>query len=243
MAIRYAGLTLAVGVVLSFVAPIFMPGFVLISPVDQTDFAAARDALGESPVLAQWMTFITFISLLLMSFGFLGLLPLASRQPGLGGRLLQFGIIATLIEWSILIIAAGMRHFEIHLMQRGNLATDGSPMATVFEDAALAVHIEITAVSLAFVALAPVASSMFGLGLSIRFASTRLFKVAGHVLVAGGVLGLVNFLFAMSAPEAGIQSLLFVNTIVLYIQGICLIIVGLGMYQGRNELVEEGSFA
>jgi hypothetical protein len=115
MTIRYAGIALMVGVVLALVAPLFMPGYTLISPVDQTDFPAARDALGDSAVLAQWMTFLTLISLLL-SFGFLGLYPLASRQAGLGGKLLQFGIIATLIEWSILIIATGMRHFEIHLM-------------------------------------------------------------------------------------------------------------------------------
>ena len=110
MAIRCAGLALIVGVVLAFVAPMFMPGYTFINPVDQTDFPVARDALGDSPVLAQWMTFFTLISLLLMSFGFLALYPLASRQTGLGGKLLQFGIIATLIEWSILIIATGMRH-------------------------------------------------------------------------------------------------------------------------------------
>ena len=143
MTIRYAGIALMVGVVLAFVAPLFMPGYTFINPVDQTDFPAALDALGDSAVLAQWMTFFTLISLLLMSFGFLCLYPLASRQAGLGGRLLQFGIIATLIEWSILIIATGMRHFEIHLMQRGrNLATDGSQSAADFEVAALAVHID-----------------------------------------------------------------------------------------------------
>ena len=239
MTIRYAGIALMVGVVLAFVAPLFMPGYTFINPVDQTDFPAARDALGDSAILAQWMTFFTLISLLLMSFGFLGLYPLASRQAGLGGRLLQFGIIATLIEWSILIIATGMRHFEIHLMQRSSLATEGSQSAAEFEAAALAVHIDMTAVTLAFVVLAPLASSMFGIGLSRRFASMDLFKVACYVLVAGGLVGLVNFLFAMSAPDTGIQALLLVNTIVLYIQGICLIIVGYGMYGGREELSEE----
>ena len=239
MTIRYAGLALVIGVVLAFVAPLFMPGYTFINPVDQTNFPVARDALGDSAVLAQWMTFLTLISLLLMSFGFLGLYPLASRQAGLGGRFLQFGIIATLIEWSILIIATGMRHFEIHLMQRSNLATDGSQSAAEFQAAALAVHIDATAVTLAFVALAPLASSMFGLGLSRRFASMDLFKVVCYLLVAGGLVGLVNFLFAMSAPGAGIQSLLLVNTIVLYIQGVCLIIIGYGMNRGRNELAEE----
>ena len=228
-----------VGVVLAFVAPLFMPGYTFINPVDQTDFPAARDALGDSAVLAQWMTFLTLISLLLMSFGFVGLYPLASRQAGLGGRLLQFGIIATLIEWSILIIATGMRHFEIHLMQRSSMAADGSQSAAEFQAAALAVHIDTTAVTLAFIALAPIASSIFGLGLSRRFDSMDLFKVASYLLVAGGLVGLVNYLLAMSAPDAGIQALLLVNTIVLYIQGICLIIVGYGMYRGREELSEE----
>jgi hypothetical protein len=121
MTIKYAGLALIAGVLLAFVAPLFIPGYSLVTPVDQTDFPAAVDALGDLPILAQWMNFVALISLLLMSVGLLGLYPLASRQAGLGGKLLQFGIIATLIEWSILIIVTGMRHFEIHLMQRSSL--------------------------------------------------------------------------------------------------------------------------
>ena len=239
MAIRNAGLVLMIGVILAFVAPLFIPGYSLINPVDQTDFPAAVDALGDLPILAQWMNFVGLISLLLMSFGLLGLYPLASRQAGLGGKILQFGIIATLIEWSILVIVTGMRHFEIHLMQRSNLEVGGGTSAADFEAAALAVHISITAISMAFVALAPLASSMVGLGLSKRFASMDLFKVTSYVLVAGGAVGLANFLFAMNSPDLGIQSLLLVNTLVLYIQGVCLIIIGYGMYQGRKELVEE----
>lgn len=239
MTTRYAGLALMVGVVLALVAPLFMPGYTFINPVDQTDFLAARDALGDSPVLAQWVTFISLISLLMMTFGFLALFPLASRQAGLGGKLLQLGIIATLIEWSVLIIATGMRHFEIHLVQRGGLAPDGSPAAAAFEAAALDVHIETTAVTLAFVALAPLASGMFGIGLSRRFASMGLLKVACYLMVAAAIAGLANFLFVMSAPDTGLQALILVNTITLSVQSICLIIIGYGMYRGRDGLVEE----
>ena len=239
MAMRYAGLALMVGVLLSFVVPLFVPGYTLINPVDQTDFRAALGALGEMPVLAQLMTFFTLISLVLMMFGFVVLFPLASRQGGLGGRLLQFGIIATIIEWSILFIATGMRHFEIHLMQRSSLEADGSALAAEFEAAALAMHIDVTGVTLGFVALAPIASSMFGLGLASRFDSMDLLKLACYVLPVGGLIGLLNFLFAMIAPDTGIQSLLLVNTIVLYIQGLCLIVVGLGMFQERMELSDE----
>ena len=241
MTIRYAGISLIAGVVLAFVAPIFMPGYAFINPVDQTDFVAARDALGDSAVLAHWVTFITLISLLLMTFGLLGIYPLASRQAGLGGKLLQFGIITSIIEWGILIITTGMRHFVIHLMQRSDLATGGSPSSAEFEAAALAVHLDMIAVTLAFVALYPLASIMVGLGLSKRFASMNLYKGAAYVMAAAGLVGLVNFMFAMSAPDLGIQSLLLVNNIALYTGGICFIIIGYGMYQGRNEFAEESS--
>ena len=100
MRIKYAGLALMVGVVLAWIGGLFMPGYTFINPVDQTDFPAARDALGDWAVLAHWMNLIMFISMLLMIFGFLVLYPVASRQAGVGGRLLQFGIITSVIEWS-----------------------------------------------------------------------------------------------------------------------------------------------
>ena len=237
MTVKYAGLALMAGVLIAFVAPLFMPGYTFINSVDQTDFSKAVEALGDSPILAQWMNYLSLIALLLMAFGFLRLYPLASQQPGLGGRLLQFGILATLIEWSVGILATGMRHFEIHLMQRAN--NEGAQLAADLEAAALNVHIEVTAISLAFVALAPIASTIFGLGLSQRFAEMNFLKIACYILVVSGLVGLVNFVFALNAPDAGIQSLLLVNTIVLYIQGLCLIAIGYAMYNGREEFTVE----
>ena len=143
MALRHSGLALMAGVVMVIVAALFLPGNAFVSPLDQTDFVAARDALDDSAVLAHWMTFITLVSLLLLSFGLLGLYPAASRQDGLGGRLLQFGIIVSLIEWSVLIIASGMRHFVIHLMQWSDRPANGTLSAPDFEAAALAVHTDI----------------------------------------------------------------------------------------------------
>ncbi len=88
MNLRHAGLALMIGVIIAFVAPLFMPGYSLIDSVDQTDFTLALEALSGKPLLAQWMNFFTLIAMLLMSFGLLGLYPLASRQAGLGGRIL-----------------------------------------------------------------------------------------------------------------------------------------------------------
>ena len=241
MTTRYAGLALIAGVVVAFVAPVFMPGYALVTQVDQTDFVAALGALGGSAALAHWVNFVTLVSLLLMIFAFLCLYPLASRQNGLGGKLLQFGIIASIIEWSILIIATGMRHFTIHLMQRSTSTAEEALPPDALQAAALAVHIDMAAVTLAFVALYPVASITVGLGLSNRFASMNVYKVAAYGMVAAGLVGLVNFLFAMTAPDMGFQFLLVINNMALYVGGFCFIAIGYGLYRGRDGLAEEGS--
>ena len=243
MAIRHAGLALMAGVVLVILAALFLPGNAFVTPLDQTDFVTAWDALGDNAGLAQWMTFITIVSLLLLSFGLLGLYPAASRQGRLCSRLLQFGIIVSLIEWSVLIIAEGMRHFVVHLMQRSGLPDDGSLSAADFEAAALAVHSGLTAVTLTFIALFPLATILVGIGLSQRFGSMDIYKLTSYVLAIGGIIGLVIYLAAMNAPDLGIQTLLWVNSVVLYMQSIGLFIIGYGMYKGRKEYSVEGSSA
>ena len=241
MTTRYAGIALMAGVALVFGSSLFLPGNTFISPVDKTDFPASLQVLGDSAILAHWVTFMELVSMLLMSFGLLGLYPLAGRQAGLGGSLLQFGIIVSVIEWSILIIAAGMRHFVIHLMQRSELPLDGPLSAADFQSAALDVYVNMAGVIVSLLVLFPLATIMMGIGLSNRFASMNLFKAVSYVMAATGLVGLVNFLIVTNAPQVGIMSLLMANSVVLYISGICLFIIGLGMYQGRSELSEEGS--
>ncbi len=111
--------------------------------------------------------------------------------------------------------------------------------AVDLESAALFAHFEIAAVTMAFIALAPIASSLVGIGLTKRFDEMSFAKFGCYLLTFGGIVGLINFLFALNAPDLGIQSILLVNTIVLYVQGISLIIIGYGMYSGRKELAEE----
>ena len=239
MAIRYAGMALMVGVILVIVASALTPGTAIINPVDQTDFEAARDALGDSAILSHWMTFLNILGLLALSFGALGLYALGGRQAGLGGRLLQFGIIASVIEWAILIIGSGMRHFEIHLMQRATLP-DESVAPEVFEAAALNMHIEMAGVILTFIVLYPLATMALGYGLSKRFGSMNIYKGASYVTAACGLVGLFIFLIAMNAPELGVRTLFGINSVFLYIASIALFVIGYGMYKGQKELAEEG---
>lgn len=64
-------------------------------------------------------------------------------------------------------------------------------------------------------------------------------RVARYVLVAGGLVALVNFLFAMNAPDVGLEALLLINTLTLYIEEGCLFTIGYGMYKGRSELAAQ----
>ena len=97
-----------------------------------------------------------------------------------------------------------------------------------------------TAVTLTFFALFPLATVMVGIGLSKRFDAMDVYKLTSYVLAIGGVIGLVIYLTAMNAPDLGIQTLLWINSVVLYIQSIGLFIIGYGMYKcargGRSSL-------
>ena len=50
-------------------------------------------------------------------YSFLSLLRLA-RQQGFADSALRFGIITSMFGWGTFILAMGMRHFTVHLMQR-----------------------------------------------------------------------------------------------------------------------------
>ncbi len=234
---KHAGLALMLGVVLAFVGSMFMPGNFLIDTADPTDYASTVSAWADNTILAQWMTFIILIAMMFMVFGVLGLYPLASSQGGLAGRMLQYGIVASIIEWSILVVAQGMRHFSIHLLQRDDLGHSGMDFAT----AALEAHVLTIAITMAFLALFPIATFLTGYGLAARFGSMDLYKIASYLLVIGGIVGFINFIIALNSPDVGLDLLLYVNSIVLWVGGICLFIIGLGMYKGRSELTTEAA--
>ena len=239
MSIKYAGAALAIGIVLSVLSGLLYPGNVLINPVDQTDFPEALRVIGEMPNLAHVMVFLGVVAMILISFGAFGLFPLASRQGGLSGTLLQFGIILSIIEWSILIIGLSMRHFVAHLMQRAASATAGSEQQLFFEDAALIIHTGLTGVLLGFLTIFPFASMLMGIGLVSRIQSTNAFKIAAYLIILCGALGLIAYFVTMLAPGDEPAIYLAVFNLILLIGSIGLFVIGIGMYQGREGLTEE----
>lgn len=236
MTTKLAGIALAVGIVLSVTSSLLFPGGMLINPVDQTDFPEAIRVIGETPTLAHVTIFLSIVAMMLISVGAFGLFPIAARQGGLSGTLLQFGIILSIIEWSIIIIGLGMRHFVTHLMQRAANTSDEA-----FAEAALVVHTDLTGLLLGFIAIFPFASMLMGIGVAGLIQSMNAFKVAAYLLILSGALGLITYLVAMFTPgDEPVVYLTIFNTLLL-IGSIGLFVIGIGMYQGREGLSEEGA--
>lgn len=238
MSIKYAGIAMMVGIVLSVVSTLLHPGNMLVNPVDQTDFPAALEVIADAPTLSHVMIFLSILAMLLISFGAIGLYPLGTRLGGLSGSLLKFGVIIAIIEWSIVIIALGMRHFVTHLMQRSTSAA-GSDEQMFFADTALIIHTALTATLLASIAIYPFATMLIGLGLTKLSQTMNAYKISAYVLLVSGVAGLLTYLIAMFAPGDEPLVYLTIFNILLFIGSICLFIAGLGMYRGSGGMAEE----
>ena len=240
MTIKYAGIALIAGAVLSYVSSLLFPGNALINPVDQTNFPEAVNAIANAPALAHLMIFLSILGMILMAFGFFAFLPLASRQGGLAGTLLKFGLFLSIIEWSIIIIAMGMKHFVTHLMQRAADAGTGSPDYAFFQESALVIHTDLTAVLLAAITIFPFASTLVGIGIANRVQSMNLSKIAAYLLIVSGVGGLITYLLAMLTASDPMFFLMVFNILIL-IGSIGLIGIGIGMSRGSEGFAEEQS--
>ena len=234
-ATRLGGLALIVGVLLLFMASLVFPGGVLLDPVDQTDFPVALEAMADNASLAHLASMLSIIGMFLYAYCALTWLRLP-RQTGLGGSLLRLGVFASLFGWALYAIAMGMRHFSIHLMQRG--MQSGADQA-YFADLALSVYAPMAGIVIALVTVYPVASMLVGLGLASRFGSMSIFKLASYGLVLMGVLAGINFLVLQHVPDIDPAVLLRNDNGMLAFGSLCFIIIGLGMYRGHSDLTSE----
>lgn len=236
-----AGLSLMTGWALALVASLFFPGGILIVPVDGTDFAEAINVMADYASLAHVTTFLVIVAMLLHGYGVLGLYRLSYRQGSLGSPVLRFGILSSLFGWAIFIVGMGKRHMIVHLMQRAMDAGTTPEMRADFEILAVATYADMAGIMLAFLTIFPFGSSLMGLALAPRFSGMNVYKLASYGLVVIGVGGLVNFLVVQHAPGVGIGLLLQINNTLLLIGGVCLLLIGLGMYRERSEFMPEPS--
>ena len=221
---RQGGLALIVGVILLVLASLLFPGGV-VDPVDQTDFSAALEAAAANASLAHLASMLSIIGMFL--YGYAAFTWLRLAQQGAGGLCLRLGAYVSVFGWSLYVVAMGMRQFSVHLMQRG------------MEDLALDTYVSMAGIVIALVSVYPIGSILVGLGLSARFGSMSIFKLASYGFVLLGVLAIINFLVLQHV--SGIEPLvLLTNDNALQAFGsLIFVIIGIGMYRGRSELTSE----
>ncbi len=232
---KSGGLALLIGVVLMILASLVFPGGPVIDPVDQTDFPAALQKMGDYPSLAHLGSMLAIFGMLLYMYAGLTWLRLPG-QTGIAGSTLRLGVFVSMFGWALYAIAMGMRHFSVHLMQR-SMAT-GADQA-MFEGLALNVYAPMGGIVIALVTMYPIASILVGVGLGSRFGSMSIFKLASYGLAVMGALAIINFLVLQHVSGIDPVVILGIDNGLLGFGTLCFIFIGWGMYRGRSELTSE----
>ena len=232
-ATRQGGLALIVGVILLVLASLLYPGGV-VDPVDQTDFSAALEAAAANASLAHLASMLSIIGMFLYGYAAFTWLRLAQQGPG--GLCLRLGAYVSVFGWSLYVVAMGMRHFAVHLMQRA--MQPGADQA-MLESVAINTYVAMAGIVIALVSVYPVGSVLVGFGLSSRFDSMSVFKLASYGFVVVGVVGAINFLVLQHVSGIDPRTLLTNDNAMQALGSLCFVIIGLGMYQGRSELTSE----
>lgn len=234
---RAGGLAIMAAVILSSIAASLFPGGPVVDTVDQTDFAAAVTALGANPGLAHAMTLGVIMSMLLYAYGFVELLRLRGLGAGFAVSLVRFGIVASLFSWGVFIIGFGFRHTATYFMQESLAAGEGTALQAELAGLALTSQVSMVGLTIAFMAVNPVGTTLVGLGLAPRFSKLNIYLVACYGLAVVGLGGLVNLMLALAVTDTDTVLHLTINQVLLLIGSLCLFALGVGMFRGRAELV------
>ena len=226
-----AGWSLIVAVVIGFFASLLTPGGLLIDPADSASFGDAVGALGDNAELAQFLTFLFVVSVALYWFG-LHSLHRAFSGGSLIDRVSRFSLNVFLVGYAFLVVELSLRHILTHILAHGVGGTDAEEqaMATTLFAAAAGIHI-------AFLYVTSIGSTIFGYGLARRSAEMSIFKLASLGLALTGVLTFIVLMIAEHVPGIDLHGIAVASNIVLFFGSICILVIGLGILQGRQEFV------
>ena len=232
-----AGWSLVLAVVIGFVASLLTPGGLLIDPADSADFAEAAKALGDNAALAQVATLLFVISVVLYWFG-LHSLHRALSGSSLMDRVSRFALSVFLVGYAFLIVELSVRHILTHILAHGvgGAAAEEQAMATTLFAVASGIHI-------AFLYVTSVGSTIFGYALSRRCEGMSIFKLAALGLALTGLLSFVVLMIAEHVPAIDLHGVAVFSNIVLFFGSICILVIGVGVMQGRREFVGDEAAA
>ena len=219
----------------------------MINPVNQTDFPAAIAALGDQPSLGHVTTMLAVAGMLLQAYGLFALVRLGNGQRCLAGTALRMGCDRQSLRLGHLHCSPGPATTPgdlPHATQLEPFRGAGHVQAAVSRRSPWPVKSTWPVCSMGFLWNYPIASILVGLGLD------RLDSAPWTCLQACGFLrscrhrswGVWSILCLRSTlPTLDVNALLVANNILQMIGALCLFVIGLGLYQGRSELVPEES--
>lgn len=232
-----AGWSLILAVILGLVGALFTPGGLLIDPADSASFAEAAGVLGDNADLAQVMTLLFVISVVLYWFG-LSSLRRAFSGGSVMDRVSGFALSIFLVGYAFLIIELSFRHVLIHVLAHGvgSDAAEETTMATTLFAAAAGFHF-------AFIYVTSIGSAIFGFGLARRFEGMSIFKLASLGLAVTGLLSFIALMIAEHVQAIDLHGVAVFSNIVLFFGSLCILVIGVGMMQGRKEFVGDAEVA
>ena len=234
---KLAGLSLIVAVVLGFVVSLLTPGGLLIDTVESADFAEIAGALGDNAQLAQAVTSLFIITVVLYWFG-LNTLQRAFSGGSAMDRVSGFALHIFLLGYAFLIVELSIRHVFIHVLEHGvgSPAAEEQAMATTLFAASVGLHY-------AFLYVTGIGSTIFGWGLARRCAEMSIRKLASLGLALTGVLTFLVLMVAEHVPDIDLQGVAVISNTVLLFGSLCILVIGIGIMQGRQEFVGEEAAA
>ena len=228
-----AGWSLIVAVVIGFVASLLTPGGLLIDPADSASFAEAAGVLGDNAELAQYVTLLFVISVVLYWFG-MHSLHRAFSGGSVMDRVSRFALNFFLVGYAFLIVELSIRHILTHILAHGvgSSSAEEQVMATTLFAAGAGFHI-------AFLYATSIGSTIFGYALAGRSEGMSIFKLAALGLALTGLLSFVVLMIAEHVPAIDLHGVAVASNIVLFFGSFCILIICVGIKQGRREFVGE----
>ena len=228
-----AGWSLIAAVVIGFIGSIFTPGGLLIDPADSATFVEAAGVLGDNAELAQFMTLLFVISVVLYWFGLHSLNRAFSGGSAMD-RVSRFALNFFLVGYAFLIVELSIRHILTHILAHGvgSSSSEEQAMATTLFAVGAGVHI-------AFLYATSIGSTVFGYALARRSEGMSIFKLASLGLALTGLLSFIVLMIAEHVPAIDLHGVAVASNIVLFFGSLCILVIGVGIMQGRREFVGE----
>ena len=154
------------------------------------------------------------------------------------GGVSRFALNVFLIGYAFLIIELSVRHILTHMLAHGvgGTAAEEKAMATTLFAAAAGIHI-------AFLYVTSIGSAIFGYGLARRCADMSIFKLAGLGLSLTGLLTFIVLMIAEHVSGIDLHGVAIASNVVLFFGSICILVIGVGIKQGRQEFVGDEAAA